>query len=63
LIGREEHVWVVREHLVPHQQSKKGAEDRPLAMPPLRNRDHKKRERWKYDTTSLALNKRMRDIR
>ena len=63
LIGCEEHVWVVREHLVPHQQPEEGSEDRPLAMPPLCNRDHKKRKRRKYDMTSLALNKGMSDVR
>jgi hypothetical protein len=63
LIGREEHVWVVREHLVPHQQPKQGAEHGTLTMPSLCNIDHNKKERRKYDMTSLALYKGMRDVR
>lgn len=62
LIGGEEYVWVVTEHLVPHQQSKEGSEHGTLAMPPLCNRDHE-RKRRKYDMTSLAWNKRIRDVR
>lgn len=54
---------MVREHFVPHQQSEEGSEDGTLAMPSLCKIDDNKKKRQKYDMTSFALNKGMRDVK